>query len=57
MKLQFPLVVNLRIDETRSVNSKKRRHSTTFAIKMSPKNNHFFYLLQSDILLDQLIYN
>ena len=27
----------------------------TVAIKMSPKNNHFFYLLQSDILLDQLI--
>ena len=29
----------------------------TVAIKMSPKNNHFFYLLQSDILLDQLMYN
>ncbi len=29
----------------------------TVAIKMSPENNHFFYLLQSDILLDQLIYN
>ena len=57
MKLPFALVVNLRIDETRSVNSKKRIHSMTVAIKMSPKNNHFFYLLQSDILLDQLIYN
>ena len=47
MKLPFALVVNLQIDETRSVNNKKRRHSMTVAIKMSPKIIffHIYYSL------------